>query len=702
MRPDRRAPLVPENTDLEKCLRPLLGWLKWKGSERELLESKPHMRSISSVEDFRTILQHLGFESDTVFVNLRRLDARLFPCLFVPSDGGAPKVLHEMVGERISYFDSETSQSKTEVSWDLNGFLVVFRKLGTPDPLQKPSLWFKNALQPRKKLLNYVIFLTFIQTVLMMLPAIFVISIYDKIIPAGSYEMLSTFSLGIFLALFMLAVVMMIRYRLLGYLGVYIQQDVGNSIFQQLLWLPPVYTESAPVGAQIARINDFNSVRDFFGNPLFGTLIESPFIVIYFFAIWIIGGLLVLIPLIAAIFSILVALVMWHLTKNGIWKSSRIQVQQQNFLVETLWGMRSVQYAGLQNTWKTRFRELNSEATLCGQRLQQISVSSDAIFDFIMMLSGVATLVAGSFLVMDNATTIGSLIGVMFIVWRILTPVKTLSMMLPKLIQLKRSIRQINELMRLQPERELATQKQSTPSQLIGAISFSQVTFRYPGADTAALSDISFSLKPREMLAIIGPSASGKSTMVNLMLAMYLPQGGHVYIDGRNIRQYDVAMLRTHIAYVSQKAEVFYGTIAQNLRLADPMASMDQLREAAQAANLLRDIEALPEGFDTRIKDYGDKKLGTSFCQKINLARAYLRNASILILDEPMTALDVKSADTLLNFLKEIKGKKTIVVITHQRAYVQLADLIMVLLDGKQVMQGPVDQVFDKIPKGLI
>ncbi|EKD77630.1 MAG: hypothetical protein ACD_42C00260G0002 [uncultured bacterium] len=303
---------------------------------------------------------------------------------------------------------------------------------------------------------------------------------------------------------------------------------------------------------------------------------------------------------------------------------------------------------------------------------------------------------------MDNATTIGSLIGVMFIVWRILTPVKTLSMMLPKLIQLKRSIRQINELMRLQPERELATQKQSTPSQLIGAISFSQVTFRYPGADTAALSDISFSLKPREMLAIIGPSASGKSTMVNLMLAMYLPQGGHVYIDGRNIRQYDVAMLRTHIAYVSQKAEVFYGTIAQNLRLADPMASMDQLREAAQAANLLRDIEALPEGFDTRIKDYGDKKLGTSFCQKINLARAYLRNASILILDEPMTALDVKSADTLLNFLKEIKGKKTIVVITHQRAYVQLADLIMVLLDGKQVMQGPVDQVFDKIPKGLI
>lgn len=704
MQHNEKNPLVLEApTQFERCLKPLLGWLEWKGSERELIESKPHFRAIKTTEDFRTVMQNLGYHSSVVFVSLDKIDTRLFPCLFVPIDETeAPKVLREMVGNRISLYNSAIEKTEMMTPGPVDGYLVVFKKEGTRNLLQDPTLWFKNAIAPRKNLFYYVTFLTLLQTFLMLASPIYIINVYDLIIPTASYEMLVMFSLGVILAMFMLAVVMMIRFRLLAYLGVYIQQNVGNSIFQQLLRLPPVYTESAPVGAQMSRINDFNSVRDFFGSSLFGTLVELPFCVIYLVAVWIIGGVLVLVPLVATAISILVAGVMWHFTKAGIRDAAQVQVQQQNFLVETLWGMRSVQYAGLQEKWKSRFREMSSQGGLFGLRLQIMNNANDAVFDFIMILAGLATLVVGAILVMKNNIQIGGLIGTMFIVWRILTPVKTISMMLPKLTQLKRSIQQINELMRLRPEQDAEAHKQSTPSQLLGAIAFTQVTFRYPGADTPALSDVSFSLKPKQMLAVIGPSASGKSTIVNLILGMYIPQAGRVYIDGRNVRQYDVAALRSQIAYASQKAELFYGTIAQNLRLADPTATMEQLREAAKLSNLLTDIEELPEGFDTRIKDYGDKQLGTSFCQKLNLARAYLRNAPILILDEPMTALDTKSSEVLINFLRELKGKKTVVIITHQRDHVMLADLVVVLLDGKQVTQGTPQQVIEKIPKGLV
>ncbi|HLD84200.1 MAG TPA: peptidase domain-containing ABC transporter [Coxiellaceae bacterium] len=687
---------------LEQCLRPLLSHLTWKGTERSLVESMPHFRSLISIDDFCFVMKNLGYQSDQVSVNLDHLDLRLLPCLFVPDNGDAPQVIIEAMGERLSVFDSSTKQIKEITPKNIKGCLVVFKKEGEQAPLQDAAQWFKNAIAPRKRLLYFVGILSFLQAILMLASSVFVISVYDKVVATDSIQMLSTFSFGVIMALFMLAVLMLIRFRLLAYLGVYIQQNIGNAIFQQLLRLPPIYTESAPVGAQIARINDFNSVRDFFGSPLFGTLIEIPFLFIYLFAVWIIGGVLVFVPMIAMGVSLLVAIMMWRFTRVYIWKSSRIQVQQQNFLVESLWGMRSLQYAGLQDKWKSRFRDMNSESGLCGQRLQLMNTSNDAIFDFLMIGSGLATMIVGTFLVMDNQIQIGGLIGTMFIVWRLLSPVKTVSVMLPKLIQLKRSIRQINELMRVKPETTNVQLSQSVPDHLVGSIGFTQVTFRYPGADTPALSDLTFSVKPGEMLAVIGHSASGKSTLANLILAMYLPQVGRIYIDGRNIKQYDVHMLRTHIAYIAQKSELFYGTIAQNLRLSDPTATMAQLEEAAAMSNLLKDVKALPQGFDTRIRDYGDKQLGPSFCQKMNLARAYLRNANILVMDEPSTALDQESDDALLHFLQNVKGKKTVVMITHVREHVKLADTVMVLSDGRQVMMGAPAEILEKIPKGSI
>lgn len=695
---------MPSNNDtsLHRCLKPLLKWLKWTGSERDITESLPHFTSMLSLEEFRWTMQNLGYKSEVVTIHLYQLDSRLFPCLFLPADGSAPKVLGEAVGDGVAVYDSQLDKQVILREKDIDGSIVVFKKSDDKDTRHDTLHWFKNALAPQKKLLYYISFLTFLQALLLMASPIFIIAVYDKVVAADSYTMMFMFSIGVLLATAALVIVMSIRFRMLAYVGTFVQRYIGSMIFKQLLRLPPIYTESAPVGIQVARLNDFNSVRDFFSSPLFGTFIELPFLVIFIVFVWIVGGVLAFIPLIAVMLSIAVAFVVWWISQKNIRRSGMLQSQQQDFLVESLWGMRSIQYGGLQKKWLERFREINSATTLASHKLLLLNNISDAIFDALMILSGLATLIVGAVLVMDDTIKIGALIGVMFIIWRLLTPIKTICLMLPKFMQLKRSLGQINELMRVSPEQKAEVDPKVMPNQLVGAISFSQVTFRYPGSDTSALTDINFSIKPGQMLALIGPSSAGKSTIAGLMLAMYTPQSGRIYIDGRNIKQYDVTMLRTHIAYVPQKVELFYGTVAQNLKLADPVATKEQLIEAATAANLMKDIEKMPQGFDARIKDYGDKKLGGSFCQKMSLARAYLRNASILILDEPSAALDTESSAVMMDFLKKIKGKKTIVLISHEAAHIQMADIVIALQEGRQIMTGSPEAVLSKMPKGLI
>ena len=161
-------------------------------------------------------------------------------------------------------------------------------------------------------------------------------------------------------------------------------------------------------------------------------------------------------------------------------------------------------------------------------------------------------------------------------------------------------------------------------------------------------------------------------------------------------------ILRKNISYVPQKPELFYGTVEQNLTLAQPLASKEQVIEAAKSANLLKDIEALPDGFNTRIRLYGDDKFGPSFCQRISLARAYLRDAPILVMDEPTSTLDAESVEVFINFLEKMKGKKTIILFGHNTKYVYLADSVIILYDGYIVTSGDPKTVMENLPQGMI
>ena len=687
---------------LSHCLKPLLKLLKWQGDERTLFESLPHFSNVETIEQFQTVLKNLGFDSNVISLKAQKTDERLFPCLLLAEGDDSPKLLIEKNISELLVYDSKTDKNMIISDLNLSGVLVSFKKETEAARKEKVRHWFQLILLSEKKLLLFVFFLIVLQTFCMVMPSIYVIGVYDYVIASSSYSMLFAFFIGISIIFLALTGIMFARTRFLGYVGIRIQKNIGNAVFKQLLKLPPIYTENASVPMQIMRLNDFNIIRNFFSGSLFVTALEFPCIIIYFVIIWLIAGWLVIIPSIALIISFILALITWRASRSSIGESASSTNDYKDFLLESFWGLRSLQYAGLQDKWISRFRDVSAKSSYYGKKLQFTSQVNDITFDMLTLLAGLATLVMGTVLVIDNKLNLGALIGTMFIIWRILAPIRTINTMLPKIMQLKVSAKHINDLMNLPTELPTERQWKNTPRYIVGSIEFAQVTFRYPNADSPALKNVSFSLKTGQMMLIIGPSASGKSTMANLILQIYQPQAGHIYIDGQNIKQYDVNVLRKNIAYVPQRTELFYGTIAQNIALSQPLASEEQIIEAAKAANLLEDITALPDGLNTRIHFYSDEKLGSSFCQKINLARAYLRDAPILIMDEPTGTLDEDSTKMFEAFLQKIKAKKTIIVFGHDTRFLPIADLGIILYDGYVVKGGDPKTIMENLPQGMV
>ena len=230
-----------------------------------------------------------------------------------------------------------------------------------------------------------------------------------------------------------------------------------------------------------------------------------------------------------------------------------------------------------------------------------------------------------------------------------------------------------------------------------GEVTFSRVSLRYTPNGEPALLGIGLQIERGQIVAVTGSNGSGKSSLLKLVAGLYQAQAGAVLIDGIDIRQLDIGELRGAIAYVPQTCNLFHGTIAQNLRLADPTASDADLTRAAVEAGLMGELLALPDGFDTRITDQMQRQLPKGFKQRLMLARAYVKNAPIYLLDEPANNLDWEGDQALMRKLQQLRGRATVFIVTHRPSHMRIADRV-VCVDGGQIMiSGSPDEVLPKI-----
>ncbi|MEP3244253.1 MAG: ATP-binding cassette domain-containing protein [Sneathiella sp.] len=683
------------NTQYAACLSPLLNALGWRGDAEQVVEAMPHFKTTMDLTDFRSALANLHYESTAEPAKLKEIDSRLFPCLF-DSNNGSLKILLSETDEGIYVFDAKYQEYITlSHNRDLRerGTVFFFR----PTPKEKIGQWnsgqnwFRAVLGRFSPLIKRILLMTFILNILALATPLFIMSVYDMVIGSGSLETLQYLLAGVGIAIFCDIILRLIRGSMLAYIGARLDYIVGSTVLQKILSLPISQTEGTSLGSKIARFREFDTIREFFIGPLALAFLEMPFIFIFLIAIGLIGGPLVLVPLTMLVLYAIVGFFILPIIEQ---KTSADLVNTANkgtYVTETFNKMRAIKQLGAEEIWLERFRDISVGNAVSGMRNNMVGATAQTFAHIIMVSAGILTLTFGISRVFDGYMTVGALVATMALVWRMLAPTQALFLALTKLNQIKVSINRLNQLFTLPSEHN--PYASSKLKEFQGQITFSRVSFRYAPDQDPAIMGVDLQIAPGEVIAFAGANSSGKSTIIKLLAGLYQPQVGRISVDGVDLRQIDPLELRKSIGYMPQYSELFHGTIRQNLLLAASTASEQQILEACEWANLTDDIYKLADKLDTRIGDQMLQQLPAGFQQRLIMARAFLSNAKIMIFDEPGNTLDEQGDLAFLEAVQKMRGKATVLIITHRPSHMRAADKVVLMNRGAVQTIGPASTV---------
>lgn len=686
------------DSDLLNLFLPLLIKLGWQKNTRELIESLPHFSEKLNLIEFRNLMVNLGFKSEERECYLSKISPQLLPCLFLSSGGEMMlvyKISHDSFSSEAIVLDGKTAREKTlnlHQIVNLHGTGYFFSKITTN--FYQDKNWFLSKIKKFKWIIGQIFVVHLLYNLLTTSISFFIMVIYDKIIPSNSVSMLFNFYVGIAIVLAAVYLIGLLKNKMIAYMAVRLDKTVGYSIIKHILELPTGYTENVTLNSQIAKIRDFDNVRDFFSSNVAMLFFELPLSLVFLVAIIFVGGWLVAIPMILAILFFCLSIVGHSLINEIVKLQNHDAIMKQGFVFETFANMREFKSSGIIPACISKFDKIIKNLAKYNFRSAMINHILSAVADLIMLLAAMGVLGFGTLLAMQNKLSAGALIAIMLLTWKILDPLKMFFMSLPMIGQIKNSILQVNNLINLPIE----TKRENLVKIFsVNSIEFQRVSFRYQNQENASLLGLSFNLTPGTITCITGKNGTGKSTIVKLILALYHIQAGTIKINNMNINQLDPLSLRQSIAYVPQDGKLFFGTIKQNLLLANPIATQVEIKQATMLADVHEDIMQLKDNYDTHLGDQSSIKLSTHFKQKLILARAYLKNSQTLILDNPYPCAGYIEEQKFIHTLKELKKNAAILVITSKISLLEEADQIIYLKAMQVALQGRPDQVLPAI-----
>lgn len=671
-------------TDFSGCLTTLLRLINARGSAREVAESLPYFAESLDLAGFHNAMAELGYRMKEVRCRLGSIESRSLPCLFVPEHEPAfIAIARSGRYMRVSQDPDETGYLQQDLNMEGRAF---FYELVDFSGVQAHS-WVKRLLLRFSSLIGQATLSAIVSGLVMMAGPLFLTVVYSTIIPSGAKDSLVYLSIGACIALLSGYFFMRHRAQILAYIAGRIEYLCGATILQQVLRMAPAYTERASVGSQISRLQSFEAIRDLFTGPLASTILEFPATLVLLVALSILNPLALLV---FAIMVLVYALLYWIFsspTKHRVEEVSVTATKRNAFLVNMISKMRVIRECGGQRLWLERFREVSADATMASFRAEYMSSLLVGSSYFIMMCAALAIVATTVPAVWTQAISSGALIASLMLMWRVLSPIQTVFTNMTRVERVASAVRQIDGLMRIQGERP-SEQPVVSNRVVHGSVEFARVSFRYSMNVDPALIGVEFKINPGELVAITGPNGGGKSTVLKMILGMYQPQAGAILIDNVDIRQLDPLALRRMIGYAPQDIQLFRATIEQNLRLAKPDATDNEIYQALEMAGALDQILELPQGLNYRVGD-NTNELPASLIQKISLARAYVTRAPIMLFDEPGTGLDEDDDKQFIQTVKSMKGHSTVIFISHRPSHIRLADTLLVFEKGYLRAAGP-------------
>lgn len=550
--------------------------------------------------------------------------------------------------------------------------------------------WLFAPLRDNAKIYGQTVLAAAIINTLGLVSSFFIMTVYDRVLPNQAVESLIALTIGVLIAHIFDFTLKSLRGYFIDIAGQRLDATVGASVFDNLMSMR-LDAKRGSTGAVAGLIKEFENLRDFFSSATLVAIVDLPFIFLFIATIGLVAGPLALVPLIGVLGAIIAGVVIQPLIMQRTKEAMTEGHQKHAVLIETLGGLETVKSVDAAPLMRARWRSgvmRQARVATMGRFFNQFAVNAAG---FAQQFSQVGVVVIGVFLVGAQEITTGALIAGVILTGRAMAPLGQVASLLSRVNGAYASYKSLNELMTMQSEVDPNRDYLARPN-LQGKIEFRDVSFAYDGGAVRALDDISFTIEPGERVAILGKNGSGKSTIVRQITGIFEPTEGSVLVDDTDIRQIHPTDLRANIGSVLQDVCLFSGSIKENIALGLEGLSDEDILRAAKIAGVHDFVGATAGGYDQRLAERGEGLSGGQR-QAIALARALVSKPSILLLDEPSSALDSQAEAALIARLDQATRGRTLLVVTHRMSMVKLVDRVIVLDRGRVVVDGPRDSV---------
>lgn len=576
-------------------------------------------------------------------------------------------------------------QAAFEAAW--TGRLILVRKRhGWTDETQPFSLrWFVPEIMRQKQVLRDVVLGALAMQVVGLAAPIYLRVVLDRVLVHKSEATLMVLSLGVVLALTFEGLFSYLRSFLLLQASNKIDIRLATRVFAHLMALPISYFEAVPGGVTVRHLQQAEKIRSFLTGRLLAVILEGATLLVYLPLLAYFSARLTLLVLGfgVVVAGVVLALVgPFRLRLRALYNA---EADRQAMLVETVSGMRSVKSLTLEPAQRRAWEDRSARAVDLHNRVGMIGAAASAVTGYLEKLMSVAVIGVGAVQVFSGDLSVGALIAFQMLAGRVISPLVQAASLVQDYQDTALSVRMLGEVMNHPAEPRSAAGGVRPAVQ--GQIELDRVTFRYAPGGAPALEQVGLRIAPGKVVAVVGRSGSGKSTIAKLLQGLYPLQEGVIRVDGIDIREFDLGHLRRNVCVVPQDSFIFRGTVRANIALTDRSASLEDIVAAARLAGADEFIERLPKGYDTELEE-GGQNLSGGQKQRLAISRALLLKPPVLILDEATSALDPDSEAIFLDNLAGIARGRTILIISHRLNTLVASDAIIVLDQGRIVDAG--------------
>ncbi|MCV6574386.1 MAG: ABC transporter transmembrane domain-containing protein [Cohaesibacter sp.] len=692
-------PGIDYDSSAGRCLQILLTSLGWGGEGRHLVQALPHFDKVSDLTAVRAVLARLNMTTYREETSVARLTADKLPCLHIDEASQVSVLLDiDPISGQITRFNGYTGEQELWPAPSEPQILYHVKKLDL-DSLNKKIQsfgWVTQAISSFRNLFMSLFMINFGINMAALAVPIFIMSVYGYVIPSKALDSLAMFVIGITMVIGADFALRLLRSKVMAYIGARFDTALSVEVFQHLLYMPFTMVHNAPIGAQLARLRQFEKLRELFLGSLGTAILDLPFVIIFIVAIAIIGGWLAAIPALLVISYTIMGLISLPIAKRQTIQSGEAKTKKQNIMMELFLMQRDIRNVGGEKIWQQRFDEAAAEFAALDFRSNHFSQKIQTISQSLSMLAGLLTLGCGTLAVMSGNLSIGGLIAIMALIWRVLSPLQNTFLSLSRIGKLFEAIRMINVLMKM-PIESQPGEVPNISRAFRGDISIKNVSFRYPKATDGSIKGANLSIKAGEIVAITGPSGGGKSTFLKLLAGLYRPNVGSVNFDDLDIRQIELGELRREVSYQPDHPTFLYGTVVQNFQLNDPAINQADIEAKMADLGLELNDAYLPEGLQTRLKTDTVNNMPDQLKQELLLLRTFAKKAAYYFLDEPANYLDFATDRKLMDQMASLRGQSTILFTTQRPSHMKMADRIIVLHEGQVIMNGSPEEVMPQL-----